>query len=396
MEKDNKSSDDLMGKIEADPFDFGEPTPEIKPQAGPDKPKAKSTGRLILRLFSFVVLLSLVALLGINKYLNNQFKAIQASELIDNQVATADNLVEFEVVPGWGANKIAKALESAGLIRNALVFSYYLRFNKIDRNIGEGLYQLSPTMTMQEIAAELLKGGRARTVRVLIPEGFRLKDIVKRISEANIWNNNELLNIMTKPGELRPDYLPEGASLEGYLFPASYDFPIKSDTKALVRQMLERFEQNLTTENLEILKNDNLSINDWVTLASIVQAEAANFDEMPIIAGVFRNRLEQNIPLQSDPTVAYGLAKDLPELDAVHGDMQKDHPWNTYTRMGLPLGPINNPGKEALEAVLQPVRQNENGRDYLFFLHGSDNGVPVFKPNTTLKDHNRDVRLYLR
>jgi len=393
MAKDNPSSEDLRNQIETDPFDFAAPDSEENDSYKSIKPKPKKKKRLFLRIFLIFILFVLSTSLGLNIYIKNQFKAMQTNELVDNQLA---NDIEFEVVSGWGANKIASELEKIGLVRNALVFSYYLRFNKIDRNIGEGLYNLNTGMTMQEVAAALLKGGQPRTTKVLIPEGFRLKDIVERVAETGLWSKEEIFDAMTNNIEIYPEYLPEDATLEGYLFPASYDFPIKADANGLVKQMLERFEQNLTIENLQLLKDSALSINDWVILASIVQSEAANFEEMPIIAGVFRNRLEQNIPLQSDPTVAYGLGKDLPDLDAVHGDMQKDHPWNTYTRIGLPLGPINNPGKEALEAVLHPIRQNENNRDYLFFLHGTDNGVAIFSPNTTLKDHNRDVRLYLR
>lgn len=393
MKKDNPSSEDLLKKIEFDPFDFDSPNSGENSAYRDSKAKPKKKKRRFLRIFLILLLFVVSGALGLNLYIDNQFKAMQTSTLVSNQLA---NNVEFEVVSGWGANKIANELERLGLIRNAMVFSYYLRFNKIDRSIGEGLYSLSPSMKMQEIAAALTKGGKPRTTKVLIPEGFRLKDIVERIAETNLWNKDEVLDIMTNADGIRPDYLPEDASLEGYLFPASYDFPVKSDAKDVVKQMLVRFEQNLSIENLRLLKDENLSINDWVILASIIQSEAANFEEMPIIAGVFRNRLEQSIPLQSDPTVAYGLGKDLPDLDAVHGDMKKDHPWNTYTRMGLPLGPISNPGQEALEAILHPVRQNEAGRDYLFFLHGTDNGAAVFKPNTTLKDHNRDVNLYLR
>lgn len=393
MEKDNKNSDDLLNKIKADPFDFDRPNTETKSEDKSSEPKPKKKRRVFLRVFLFFLLLLLLGALGLNLYIKNQFKAMQTTGLVSNQL---DNNIEFEVISGWGANKIANELERVGLVRNALVFSYYLRFNKIDRSIGEGLYNLNPSMTMQEIAAVLLKGGQPRITKVLIPEGFRLKDIVERVADTGLWTKEEVLEIMTNASEIRPDYLPENATLEGYLFPANYDFPIKNDATSVVKQMIERFEQNLSIENLQILKDNNLSINDWVILASIIQSEAANFEEMPIIAGVFRNRLEQSMPLQSDPTVAYGLGKDLPDLDAVNGDMQKDHPWNTYTRMGLPLGPISNPGKEALDAVLNPVRQNEAGQEYFYFLHGTDNGVAVFKPNINYKNHVRDINLYLR
>ena len=102
------------------------------------------------------------------------------------------------------------------------------------------------------------------------------------------------------------------------------------------------------------------------------------------------------MPLQSDPTVAYGLGKDLPELSAVAGDLRIDTPWNTYTRGGVPFGPIGNPGSEALRAVLEPERYAEDGALYLYFLHGTAEGEPVFRPNTNLPAHNRDVETFLR
>ena len=142
------------------------------------------------------------------------------------------------------------------------------------------------------------------------------------------------------------------------------------------------------------LKQLKLSLHEWVILASIVQAEAGNDEEMPIIAGVFFNRLEQGMRLQSDPTVAYGLNKAMTELDASAGDFTEiaDHPWNTYTRTGLPKGPISNPGSAALQAVLNPKRQNEAGKDYFYFLHSRDGD---FYPNINHADHQRDARLYL-
>ncbi len=393
MESQENKQDGLEQNLDKQyEFELQDRAPE------PVMEKKKSPLKMFFRWLLVTLSIVLVLLLGINKYINDQFKAIQteAGNHTSDSTNNAFSSQQFEVVSGWGANKIASELEKAGLIRNAGIFAYYLRLNRIDRKIGEGLYELSPTMTMQEIALALSKGGQPRTVNVLIPEGFRIKDVARRFAETGLWDRQALLDAMTKVGELKPDYIPEGASLEGYLFPANYKIPISTDYAGLIKLMLNRFEQNLSDDNMKLLKESGLSINDWVTLASIVQAEAANFDEMPIIAGVFRNRLDQSIPLQSDPTVAYGLGKDLPDLDAIHGDMKKDHPWNTYTRMGLPLSPISNPGKEALDAVLRPIRQDQHNKDYLFFLHGYDKGVPVFKPNTTLKDHNRDVRLYLR
>ena len=310
-------------------------------------------------------------------------------------VSSTSAPTEFEVLPGWGAKRVAQALADARLVRDARVFGLYLRYRRLDRAIGEGLYSLDPAMSATETADELAAGGRPRTVFVVIPEGFRLVDIAARLESLGFGNKTALLRLLNKPGDLRPDYVPEGSSLEGYLFPAGYELPVRSDAHTIIRTMLARFEEE-RSQYADALTAQNLSVNAWVTLASMVQAEAADASEMPVVAGVFLNRLERDMLLQSDPTVAYGLGKNLPQLDAAAGDLKQDTPWNTYTRAGLPATPIDNPGEDALAAVLAPTRQNVDAQDYLYFLHGSDGGKPVFRPNATLQAHEADVERYLR
>lgn len=310
-----------------------------------------------------------------------------------NPGAAAPELgVELEVLPGWGANEVGEALEDAGLVRSGRVFSLYLRTRGLDREIGEGLYSLSPALSTPEIARRLAEGGRARTVTVVIPEGFRAVQVAERLAAQNL-GGPRLAALVTDPGPLRPPFVPEGAGLEGYLFPASYELPLQATAEGALGAMLSRFERVLTPETRANLEALGLSVHEWVTLASMIQAEAGNPGEMPIIAGVFLNRLGLGMPLQSDPTVAYGLGKRLPELSALDGDLQRDHPWNTYTRTGLPAGPIGNPGEHALEVVFNAQRTNEDGEPYLYFLHGLGG---EFRPNLTLEDHNRDVEAFLR
>jgi UPF0755 protein len=233
-------------------------------------------------------------------------------------------------------------------------------------------------------------------VRVVIPEGFRARDIAERVAAAGLDDAQVFLSVVQEPRTLRPSYLPEGAPLEGYLFPASYDLPLTTDAEGVAQLMVERFRDEIDGDVTEALRVRALSVHDWVTLASMVQAEAAGPSEMAIIAGVFLNRLDLGMLLQSDPTVAYGLGKDLPELDVFAGDFESDHPWNTYTRAGPPEGPIGNPGSDALAAVLSPQRLDPEGRPWLYFLHGVDDGEAVFRPNISLADHNRDVQRFLR
>lgn len=345
--------------------------------------KRNRSGWGVIRFF----LLALILLgLGAIFYIRQQL----------SPVTTTSSPTEFEVEPGWGASRVASELEDAGLIRNARIFSFYLRRQNLDRNIGEGLYDLDPAMNVATIATTLNQGGRPRVVRVVIPEGFRIKDIAKELAATGLFDEATFQKLFEKAGSLRPSFVGAGKPLEGYLFPASYEIPVRSTAEEIVGMFLDRFGQELTPEITGMLEERGWTVPGWVTLASIVQAEAANASEMPIIAGVFLNRLEDGMPLQSDPTVAYGLEKDLPELDRSAGDFENDNPWNTYLYAGLPSTPINNPGHEALQAVLNPQRENEAGEPYFYFLHGTDEGQPIFKVNLNFDDHLRDVEQYLR
>jgi len=322
--------------------------------------------------------------------------------------------VEFEILRGTGVAQVVHGLHAEGLVRDPRTFLVLLRIEGLDRRVGEGLYDLHAAMGAREIAEALRRGGRPRTVRLVVPEGSRLVDVATRLEAAGLAPAGAALARLGEATTLRfavdaqPAPYPVPAAnpvagagrtvdgLEGYLFPASYDVPVRDDLDAIVARFLRRFEQELDDATLVRLADEALDLHTWVTLASMVQAEAANDAEMPIIAGVFRNRLDIGMPLQSDPTVAYGLGKDLPELDFPGGDFDVDHPWNTYTRAGLPAGPIGSPGRAALDAVLTPDRTDAEGREWFYFLHGRDDHGPVFRPNLDFDGHRRDVARYLR
>lgn len=323
-------------------------------------------------------------------------------------VANAPAPTDFEVRPGWGGARIARELVEADLVHHAGVFEVWLRIRGLDRRIGEGLYELSPHLSAPRLAQRLSEAGRPRTTRLVIPEGFTAAQVASRFAEdgpgagaeadaaASEDRETAFLNLVAAPGELAPPYLPRDAGLEGYLFPDTYELRALVAPRDAVATMVARFEQEVDVSTRRQLGRAGLSVHAWVTLASLVQAEAANDGEMAIIAGVFRNRLDRGMRLQSDPTVAYGLGRPMPEVSAADGDLQIDHPWNTYTRGGLPEGPIGNPGREALRAVLAPDRTAPNGEPWLYFLHGREDGRAVFRPNTTLDDHNADVERFLR
>ncbi|HET8984724.1 MAG TPA: endolytic transglycosylase MltG, partial [Trueperaceae bacterium] len=267
---------------------FADSTPGSPP---PPRPVRRGS-RLITALLAIV----LVVVAGV----------VVVAYLLSPPSATP-TVVEFEVLPGWGGSRVAAELADAGLVRSARVFGAYLRFRDLDHSIGEGLYDLTPAMSSADIAARLVEGGRPRVVNIAIPEGWRAANVVDRLAANGVSTRDDLAAVISDPVALTIPFLPPDRPLEGFLFPAVYEVPIKAAADAALALMVQRFRMELDDiDPAERLQELGLSVYGWVTLASMVQAEAASDEEMPIIAGVFANRLELGMLLQSDPTVAYG------------------------------------------------------------------------------------------
>ena len=295
----------------------------------------------------------------------------------------------LEIKRGTTLNEVVNQLQTRGLIRNPDVFRLALRYTGADRSLRDGYYDLSGEMDYLQIANTLRRPGRSREVRITIPEGFRMADIAERYARAG-WSNAGQLGQAFKTSNLAKN-VPNGKPLEGFLFPATYRFVPEATATEIARTMTKRMEQEFTPERLKALEKLKLDVYGWVTLASMIQAEAGNTAEMPVIAGVFLNRLEIGMALQSDPTIAYGLGKRLPELNRRAGDFESDTPYNSYKNVGLPPTPIGNPGADALAAVFKADRVADNGEKYLYFLHGLQG---EFKANTSFAAHLRDTRRY--
>ncbi len=268
------------------------------------------------------------------------------------------------------------------------MFALYLRFSNRDKALKPGFYRLEGK-GLRAVAVELTDTSSPLTVKITIPEGWRASQIAQRLSDNKLDGAKFLELVNNPPPDLRP---PEskGPTLEGFLFPATYEFGLDATPEEIIQTMTRRMAQEFSDQAKAALKKLNLSIQDWITLASIVQAEAGNSSERPAIAGIFLNRLDAGMPLQADPTVAYGLDKRLPELDRAAGDFQKDTPYNSYLRRGLPPGAIGNPGEDALNAVLEPKRTNAKGQPYLYFLHAQGR---LFL-NVDFQGHLRDTAKY--
>lgn len=305
--------------------------------------------------------------------------------------ATAAGPYTLEVRKGDTLSAKASELQQKGVIRSADMLRLIMRQRGTAGKLKEGLYDIPAHKNAYEVATILAGNPHIATINVNIPEGKRLKDLPAIFQKAGVATPAQIQAALTNVS-LSPAARAGGARhLEGFLFPATYPFAVRVTGEEAIKEMAERMTQEFTPERVAAAKKLGLSIYDWVTLASMVQAEAANNQEMPMVAGVFLNRLREGIALGSDPTVAYGLGKDLPELDRSAGDFTKDTPYSTYTRKGLPAGPINNPGEAALLSIINPVRTLPDGREALYFLHGKDGQIHL---NHDYSAHLRDIERY--
>ncbi len=303
--------------------------------------------------------------------------------------------VVFTIDPGETAATIAPRLQRAGLITDAQLFLWLVRYRGVDVQLEAGDYELRPNMTLDEIV-ETLQHGRLKDVVVTIPEGKRAEETAALLENKGLLDAEEF-TALVQAGDFAYDFLfdrPDDgpSSLEGFLFPETYRIPIDYDARQVIDIMLAIFGERFDPQMRQLAAEKGMTIHEVVTLASIVEREAVVPEERPLIASVYLNRLDQGMYLQSDPTVQYALGyqddtgqwwKIPMSLDE---DTQFDSPYNTYLYPGLPPGPICNPGLQSLEAVLQPA-----DTDYLFFFSRFD-GSHAFA--VTYEEHLRNQELY--
>lgn len=282
-------------------------------------------------------------------------------------------------------------LKEAGIIDNPTKFVLLARFLNFERRLKKGKYNFPSAIDEFSVLRILSRGGQASAL-VTIPEGKTLEQIAEILAEHDICAKKDFLTQAQDKTLLVQLGIP-GRTIEGYLFPDSYEFEIQSEPKEILMRMAKRFFEmynSLRSEHPVINQSDRgktkiaLSDRDIVILASIVEAEAQLAIERPIIASVFFNRLKRRLPLQSCATIEYLLKERKPRL-SLH-DLSIDSPYNTYLHPGLPPGPIGNPGRNSLAAVLAPAKT-----DYLFFVSRGDGSHQFSK---TGKEHQAAIRRY--
>lgn len=275
----------------------------------------------------------------------------------------------FEVQIGDTPVEITRRLERQGLIPDSEALLNYMIFRGIDTTLQAGLYELSTRMKPIEIA-QALQDATPKEITLNILPGWRLEEVAASLPTSGLSITPE--QFMTRalnPPDDSPinQYIPEGASLEGFLPPGSYQLPRETNVDDLVNYLANRFIGNLDSELLGGFQNQGLNLYQAVTLASIIEREAVNSEEMPLIASVFLNRIGLEMKLETDPTVQYSLGYDSStntwwKVPLSLADLAFDSPYNTYLYEGLPPGPISAPGIEALRAVAEPLSS-----PYLFF-----------------------------
>jgi len=303
--------------------------------------------------------------------------AIYNAELRSVSQDTSTKLVE---IPRMGLRQVAHRLKQEGMIRNALAFRMLA---KINASLGKcpapkaGFYDLSPSMSSEEILQRICAGKVARR-KVTFPEGFTVRQMAERVEEELKLPAADFMAGATGARVKRAVSfpLPKGP-LEGYLFPATYSFPVGETPELLASEMVAAFNDRFAVPYAAEIRKSRFSVHELVTLASLVEREARVPSERSLIAGVMVNRLQKKMRLQVDATVQYALGKHKSRL--LYRDLKVDSPYNTYLHAGLPPGPICNPGLDCLKAALRPAKT-----PYLFYVARA-NGTHVF--TKTYQEH---------
>ncbi len=288
------------------------------------------------------------------------------------------------VEAGASLGSVAERLQDRGVISNTLNFKLLARWRKAGSQIKAGSYEFVSPATPGEVLTRLTSGDILQK-SFTIPEGFSLSQIAEKLEAEGCGPASDFLALTVDPEFIRSLGL-EVESLEGYLFPETYAFGPESTQERLIRTMVRQAKKRLSPELLEQAGAVNLNPHELLTLASIIQKEAGNRAEMPIISSVFHNRLKKGMRLQADPTVTYGLTEFSGKITKKH--LATETRYNTYRIYGLPVGPIACPGADALHAAANPAET-----DFYYFAAKGD-GTHEF--SRTLSEHNAAVNKYIR
>ena len=296
-------------------------------------------------------------------------------------VRSGSRIVEIPAHRGF--LEVARQLDAAGVIRSPLGFMLLTIARGSMRSLKAGEYQIPQGANTLAVLA-LIEGGQVLQHNVVFREGSTLAELARQLENERLATAGDILRVARDGPFLRTLEVPAD-SVEGYLFPDTYQFVKGMMPEEILARMVARLREQISPEILAAARARDLSMHQLLTLASIIEKEAVERREMPLISAVFWNRLKLDMPLQADPTVQYAVGKDRQRL--TRDDLLTDSPFNTYRRPGLPPGPIASPSLPAIQAAANPASVN-----YLYFVATGDERRHRF--SSTLADHNAAVALY--
>ena len=355
------------------------------------KTEDKVVGRIVKIIVLTLLVVALVFGFSTYKFVTSSLKPLNESNKETKLIS----------IPTGSSNKaIGEILEESHIIKSGMVFNYYTKFNNLT-GFQAGKYQFSPSMTLDEIGEQLQNGGLAADqadARITIKEGVDVDEIGDLLAKDTEIKKKDFIAALDDDiffDELvakYPNLLTDASKaknvkhrLEGYLFPATYDYYDGMTAKAMITEMVGKTDEVLSNYYDQIEKSD-FNVHETLTLASLVEKEGTNEEDRKKIAQVFFNRIDADMPLQSDISILYALGehKELVTYD----DLEVDSPYNLYQNKGFGPGPFGNPSEQAIDAVLNPIPN-----DYIYFVADLDTGKVYYAK--TLEEHNMLVEKYV-
>lgn len=373
------------------PVDNGTKKQEMFSKMQEKKSEVKIVRKIVaIVAIVFVLVIGIVGLFGYN-YVKGALKPLDPD---------ATKAIAVEVPIGSSLSSISTLLEKKGVIKDARVFKYYAKF-KNESQFQAGNYDLTQAMTFDELIESLKTGKvyRKPVFTMTIPEGLTIEQIGKVIEKKTPYTQKEFMDLVTSDTFVQqmmanyPELVTDAVSadnirydLEGYLYPATYSYyEEKPSLEAIVEEMIGAMN-NVVKNYSDVLVEKQMSVHQLLTFASLLEEEATAQTDRETIASVFYNRIDEGMPLQTDPTVLYALGDHKDRV--LYEDLEVDNAYNTYKNKGLPPGPIAGAGKTSIEATLNPSQT-----DYFYFLADKE-GVNHF--SKTYDEHLQKVEKYLR
>ncbi|WP_053219081.1 endolytic transglycosylase MltG [Virgibacillus senegalensis] len=354
--------------------------------------EASTVRKIVALILSCLILILVVGVVAGYLYVKSAMEPVDPDD---------DTITEVEIPLGSSTSQIADILEEKQIISNSLVFRFYIKFNNVaDFQAGE--YEFSRSMSFNQIVESLQTGTLVKDplLTITIPEGKTIEEIASIFAEKAgvdaeaFIDKTEDVNYLENLIAQHPTILTEEIldpeiryPLEGYLFAATYDFYVENPKpENIIEKMLQKTENVLTPYLDSISEKDDIeSVHDALTMASLVEKEAQTEEDRKLIAGVFYNRLAEEMMLQTDPTVLYALGEH--KTRVLYEDLETESPYNTYQVTGLPVGPISNFGENSLQSILNPEETN-----YMYFVAAEDGTIYY---SQTFEEHQQLTQKYL-